>query len=179
MDAAATPLFSEDECAEIVRTCKETEWEERRVLAQKQVGYAGAASGLVQPVPGGNSGWVATRIAEKVAQVNEEVFGFRILGLEEPVRVMCYRGGAHEDHVQDHVDIAPGHPLRKLTFSVLLSDPTSFEGGDLAFPMGPLARARIPGMLTVFPSFLMHRVTPVTAGRRYAVVGLALGPTFV
>jgi PKHD-type hydroxylase len=178
-DAAATPLFSADECVEIVDSCDDSAWEDRRVWAQERSGSGAALSGLMQPVPGGNSGWIAARIAEKVAQVNEEIFGFRILGLEDPVRVLCYRGDTHEDYVQDHVDVTPTHPLRKLTFSVLVSDPASFEGGELAFPIGPFADAHVAGMLTVFPSFLLHRITPVTSGRRYAVVGLVLGPTFI
>ena len=70
------------------------------------------------------------------------------------------------------------HPLRKLSFSLLLSDPDTFEGGDLAFPTGPFAAARAQGTLALFPSFLLHRITPVAAGDRHAVVGYVLGPTF-
>jgi PKHD-type hydroxylase len=61
--------------------------------------------------------------------------------------------------------------LCKLTFSVLLSDPGDFQGGDLRFAMGSFPEARRQGAISLFPAFVLHQVTPVTSGRRVAVVG--------
>ena len=72
-----------------------------------------------------------------------------------------------------------GNRIRKLSVVMMLSDPESFEGGvleikDLHEPIEKLGQ----GDIIVFPSYLEHRVTPVTAGVRYSAVGWCIGPTF-
>ncbi|WP_418064368.1 2OG-Fe(II) oxygenase [Pimelobacter simplex] len=70
---------------------------------------------------------------------------------------------------------------RKLSVTVNLSSPTSYEGGDLEFmnSTGQLLaqpQLREQGSVVVFPSTVGHQVTPVTAGVRYALVGWMVGP---
>jgi PKHD-type hydroxylase len=73
----------------------------------------------------------------------------------------------------------PG-PHRKLSVSVQLSDPTSYEGGDFEFTDVGQApnpvNIRTQGTAIVFPSITYHRVTPVTKGTRYSLVGWYEGP---
>jgi PKHD-type hydroxylase len=70
---------------------------------------------------------------------------------------------------------------RKLSMSIQLSDPSEYEGGDLEIaplylePPDPMT-LRQQGNVIVFPSFLMHRVTPVTKGTRYSLVAWMEGP---
>lgn len=76
--------------------------------------------------------------------------------------------------------------IRKLSVTVTLSDPSEYEGGELEFDL----RDRDPreprnihtctqilpkGSLVVFPSFVWHRVRPVTRGRRLSLVIWNLG----
>jgi PKHD-type hydroxylase len=76
-----------------------------------------------------------------------------------------------------HTDFAGIRPLRKLSISIQLSAPEDYEGGDLELLYGhqpePMARAR--GAFIVFPSFMLHRVTPVTRGTRWSLVAWILG----
>jgi len=70
---------------------------------------------------------------------------------------------------------------RKLSMSIQLSDPAEYEGGDLEIQplhMGPPdpTTLRKQGNVIIFPSFLMHRVTPVTKGIRYSLVAWMEGP---
>jgi len=62
---------------------------------------------------------------------------------------------------------------RKLSCVVQLSDPNNYEGGDLQLTdcmFAPLAEdIKMQGSITYFPSFMRHRVTPVTKGRRYSL----------
>jgi|TARA_R100001086_G_scaffold220111_1_gene136975 PKHD-type hydroxylase len=70
--------------------------------------------------------------------------------------------------------------IRKLSAIVLLSDPKSYKGGDLEFQLfnrntGEVKiikcnEIRSKGSVVVFPSFLRHRVTPVTKGFRNSLV---------
>jgi PKHD-type hydroxylase len=68
---------------------------------------------------------------------------------------------------------------RKLTAILQLSDPASYEGGDLVLdyyrPPCPV-RLRERGTIFVFPSFVHHKVEPITRGTRYSLVMWAEGP---
>ncbi len=69
---------------------------------------------------------------------------------------------------------------RKLSMVIQLSDPSEYEGGDLELAKEPPTpeQLRPQGSVIVFPSFLQHRVTPVTAGLRYSLVTWYEGPLF-
>lgn len=80
----------------------------------------------------------------------------------------------------DYPDLGDGLE-RKLSLTVNLSDPDSYQGGDLEFlnGMGQLLtqpQLRERGSVVVFPSTIGHRVTPITAGVRFALVGWMVGP---
>jgi PKHD-type hydroxylase len=80
-----------------------------------------------------------------------------------------------------HMDSAPPQNgiQRKLSISILLSDPSDFEGGELQFKnMEDHKVLTKRGSIIVFPSFIEHRVTPVTKGVRYSAVTWASGPSF-
>ena len=86
-----------------------------------------------------------------------------------------------EGHYDWHIDAdAPVNDIqRKLSISILLSDPSEFEGGELQFK--GIENDKIltkQGSIVVFPSFIEHRVTPVTKGVRYSAVTWASGPAF-
>jgi|TARA_R100001463_G_scaffold45125_2_gene93300 PKHD-type hydroxylase len=76
---------------------------------------------------------------------------------------------------------------RKLSMTVSLSDPNTYEGGDLEFDFrntdeGCQPRIceeiRAKGSVVVFPSFVWHRVKPVTKGIRHSLVCWNLGYPF-
>ena len=86
--------------------------------------------------------------------------------------------GFHHDVFLD----APVMKHRKLSMSIQLSDSEDYEGGDFQFhssyaPQAPDPIAlRKKGTVLVFPSFFLHRVTPVTKGARKSLVAWADGP---
>jgi PKHD-type hydroxylase len=75
---------------------------------------------------------------------------------------------------------------RKLSCSLLLNNPNEYDGGDLQFSWldpdsndnepktvvdsGNAYNLRTKGTLIVFPSYLIHRVTPITRGIRKSLV---------
>jgi PKHD-type hydroxylase len=80
-----------------------------------------------------------------------------------------------------HLDCTPPQDglQRKLSCVMFLNDASEFEGGLLQFKVledKPIEAKR--GRIIVFPSFVEHQVTPVTAGTRYTAVTWAFGPTF-
>ena len=79
--------------------------------------------------------------------------------------------------------------IRKLSVTVSLSDPKDYKGGELEFdlrdqdpdkkPNIHICKQILPkGSLVVFPSFVWHRVKPVTSGTRYSLVIWNLGRPF-
>ena len=82
--------------------------------------------------------------------------------------------------------------IRKLSMTCQLTDGSEYKGGELEFDFRNydphmrdesqhLRRAKeiLPkGSIIVFPSFVWHRVKPVTAGTRYSLVVWHLGKPF-
>jgi PKHD-type hydroxylase len=76
--------------------------------------------------------------------------------------------------------------IRKLSVTCSLSNPKDYEGGELEFSIPnkePKEEEKIytckeilpKGSIVVFPSFVWHRVKPVTKGTRYSLVVWNLG----
>jgi PKHD-type hydroxylase len=76
--------------------------------------------------------------------------------------------------------------IRKLSMTVSLSDQKEYSGGNLEFDFRQYSKIKShvckeinsKGSLVVFPSFVWHRVTPVTRGTRYSLVSWYLGDPF-
>jgi predicted 2-oxoglutarate/Fe(II)-dependent dioxygenase YbiX len=71
--------------------------------------------------------------------------------------------------------------VRKLSFSLLLSDPDTYEGGNLQL-MAEDGKSYIAprqrGTIILFDSRTQHRVQKVTSGVRKSLVGWTVGPRF-
>ena len=66
---------------------------------------------------------------------------------------------------------------RKLSVTVQLSGADEYEGGDFEFDeVKTNADFRSKGTVLVFPSYLRHRIHPVTSGTRRALVAWFFGP---
>ena len=72
----------------------------------------------------------------------------------------------------------PNNAVRKLSFTMQLSDPADYNGGELRIKHGsePDIARKNRGAITFFPSYVMHEVTPVTRGTRKSIVGWVTGP---
>jgi len=69
--------------------------------------------------------------------------------------------------------------IRKLSFSLLLSDSDEYEGGNFQMMNGVKQSYFVPrkkGILSVFDSRTPHRVQKVTKGTRKSIVGWCVGP---
>ena len=71
------------------------------------------------------------------------------------------------------------HPIRKISMTCLLSDPSEFTGGDLAFDNAGKNKIQLEqGQAMFFASFMRHRVEPVKKGIRRSLVMWFGGPPF-
>ena len=87
-----------------------------------------------------------------------------------------------EQHYNWHVDTFPlsGMPYdRKVTVVCLLNDPSEFTGGEFQIRLySEYTAPLVKGSVIAFPSFLEHRVVPVTSGVRKSATMWLRGPRF-
>ncbi len=88
---------------------------------------------------------------------------------QEFLRIGCYDAG-DGGVFRPHRDTNPPHQRRLFALTINLNT-GEYDGGALRFPeYSPDLYAPPPGGAVVFPCSLIHEVTPITRGRRYAVV---------
>jgi PKHD-type hydroxylase len=121
--------------------------------------------------------WLFSKLRDVVHTANT-YYGYDLFGMLEGVQITTYH--APNSHYDWHVDIGANVPTRKLSLCMQLSDPSEYEGGELQVWRGgdPLIEEKKKGRITVFPSWTMHRVTPVTSGVRHSLVCWVTGTPF-
>lgn len=135
--------------------------------------------------------WLPSMLQWYVGQINSRYFGYELVGYDnETVQLTKYDvGGYYDWHIDEErnpielMQNNSGEFPRKLSFTLQLSSPDEYEGGDLEFlnPMNTEEKTVInkkQGLLTVFNSRVPHRVTEVTEGTRYSLVGWLKGGRF-
>lgn len=118
-------------------------------------------------------------VARVVATLNQ---GYRLelTGFATGCQIARYAEDV-QGHYDWHIDLGVGATSRrKLSASIQLTPGDAYEGGDLEFHLSGLDRAKMrqQGTLIAFPSFLEHRVTPVTRGERWSLVVWVDGPPY-
>jgi len=111
--------------------------------------------------------WLYERVAFESKECNP--WGFDLAGFHEPFQLTFYK---QDSHYGWHQDIGNGQlSVRKLSAVVQLSDPSTYQGGHLEFFGSNLNDSlRKQGLITFFPSYQWHRVTPVLEGFRFSLV---------
>ena len=143
--------------------------------------------------------WIYKEIQPYVHQANENAGWNFQWDWSEPFQFTEYKKGQFYDwHTDSSVGPYnnPNEPhrngkIRKLSVITTLTDPDEFEGGELEFDFKnndpqfedpqPTVCSEIKarGSVVVFPSFMWHRVKPVTKGLRHSLVSWNLGNPFV
>lgn len=123
------------------------------------------------------------KIMTAVVEVNSRFFRFDLAGFFEPAQLTMYSADRQEFYTW-HIDgslkdmnVVP----RKLSMTLLLNDPSEFEGGQFQIKTesdNPITVEQKKGRAWFFPSYHLHRVTPVTRGVRKSLVLWVGGPEF-
>lgn len=172
--------FSRADCDRLLSAVRQAPANDARLVGRETNHNLRRASLVwVDDLP--DAGWVMDRIVRLVAEANREAFRFDLDEFAESAQVATY-GADREGHFDWHADIGDG-PLaakRKLTMVIQLSPPEDYDGGQLEIrPSAHVATANPEtGAATIFPSFLLHRVSPVTRGTRHSLTIWAHGPAF-
>jgi PKHD-type hydroxylase len=125
-----------------------------------------------------NLDWAFRRITDIVTNLNERFFKFDLFGILEGFQFTNYTapGGKYGRHVDSNFNI----PVRKLSISIQLTDPTDYEGGELYLydDEEGTVMDKTQGTLIMFPSYTLHEVMPVTKGERNSLVSWITGKPF-
>jgi len=112
----------------------------------------------------------------------------------EPIQFTRYKKDQHYDWHNDFIgsqnlgNLKSHGKIRKLSLVASLSDPKDYEGGDFQFQfrnsIDPTEEKTVPqitpkGSIVVFPSYIWHKVKPVTKGTRYSLVMWVRGWPYV
>ena len=158
------------------------------------------------------SNWLAGFVWYYITKANRENFRYDIEGLDSnEIQYTEYKKGEYYDwHVDDDINrcmindklltsdvnqgenlaILNGEYIRKLSFSIQLSDPEDYEGGELEFKANNYGSERRgdftlddtfftptkKGTIIIFDSRVRHRVCEVKSGVRKSLVGWVVGP---
>tara|TARA_B100000424_G_scaffold263592_1_gene251043 strand:+ start:705 stop:1301 length:597 start_codon:yes stop_codon:yes gene_type:complete len=120
--------------------------------------------------------WLYEKLANYAVEANN-IWNFDLVTMPEQIQYTEYLA-SNDGKYEWHQDIGPGMgSLRKVSITVQLSEPNEYEGGDLELYLGGSFEKpniekspRKAGCVFIFPSYLMHRVAPVTKGTRKSFV---------
>lgn len=124
--------------------------------------------------------WLYDRIGTLIKNGNDNMWNFDITHMNEEIQYAEYHA-ENAGHYDWHVDIGGASTsMRKISISIQLSDPEEYEGGELQFffKRNTVTAPKTKGTAILFPSFMLHRVTPITKGTRKSLVLWVSGPPF-
>ena len=122
--------------------------------------------------------WIFNKICTAVGKVNSEYYKFDLLGITHSLQLLHYKA-TENGHYDWHIDSGPGSSsTRKISLSIPLTERDAYEGGNLEInDQGEEIKAiDEQGSITFFPSYALHRVSPVTKGERWVIVAWVHGP---
>jgi PKHD-type hydroxylase len=156
---------------------------------QMNPGRVGKDLGVLNPVRNSQVYWIPKmyqwkglfeKLMGMIEQCNREYFKFDITSMTENLQYTEY-SSEYQGYYDYHLDIGSGfESSRKLSISVQLSDEADYEGGELEFLIGCDKKhaSKKQGTVIIFPSYLLHKVNPVTKGKRCSLVTWVAGPPF-
>jgi len=125
------------------------------------------------------SSWLYKKITDFAIDANSKMWNFDIWGFQDPLQYTTY-DAKKEGHYDWHADCGPHMSNRKLSIVLQLTDPSEYTGGDLELNLGdninPVQKGK--GIIAFFPSFILHRVSPLTSGYRRSLVTWLCGANF-
>jgi hypothetical protein len=179
-------VFASNECAQITAQANAANWTTKLPGGPGNEPIFPDAKALKmierQRLPLGKNAYPLDQINFGASQVNSDAWRFELTGFpadDMPWLARQKKGNYSEEDWQ--VDIGAGcTSSRKLSFILQLSDPSSYDGGDVILHNmnTDAAGFRKQGTLIVFPSYWLHRTSPVTRGTRHFISGWIHGHSF-
>ena len=168
-----SPLFTPDQCRQIIECGR------RQPPQKAQVGMGKPGGGTDTSKRVTTISWIPFKemshmyedLHKFIQKANENHFGFGDIKITEQAQFTEYpEGGFYDWHMDCDINMAHEPPVRKISMTLLLNDPSEFEGGHLELG-GPGKFGELKqGHAICFASFINHRVQPVKRGLRQSLV---------
>ena len=173
MVTTTEPMFSPEQCQDIINAGHA----EKPQTAQVGINRPGGGvdkkkrTTTISWIPFKKLPQMYKKVEHQLSLVNLNHFGFENVQITEPAQFTEYpKGGFYDWHMD--LDVLGLHepPVRKISMTCLLSNPSEFTGGDLEFTEKNKINNLKQGQAIFFASFLRHRVSPVKKGTRRSLV---------
>lgn len=130
--------------------------------------------------------WIFEKLNYIIELNNSQFWNFDLNGYEsfQYSEYEASEGGKYDFHADidySNREGATDLQTRKLSLSVILNEQgVDYEGGDFQILIGPkpITCDQAKGTVLLFPSWVLHRVAPVTKGVRKSIVVWVTGPKF-
>jgi len=169
-----TPLFTPDQCRQIIETGRAQKPQTAQVgMGSKQGGGTDTKKRVttISWIPFNAMVPMYQELNRFIQQANLNHFGFDDVRITEQAQFTEYpEGGFYDWHMDCDVVMKHEPPVRKISMTLLLNDPSEFEGGDLELTAPGKYAPLKQGHAICFASFLNHRVNKVTRGVRQSLV---------
>ena len=179
-------IFSDQEVDKIVEYCNAQERIEGQVSEKGLVDDHTRKSKVSFIRRKDDSYWIFDKINNAIDAVNDQFYNFDLNGYSA-IQYSEYHGdegGKYDFHMDTFLGKeGKNFEMRKLSLVMMLNTPgVDFQGGEFQINKGQEKKAEniemIKGRMIFFPSFLIHRVAPVTQGIRRSLVIWVTGPKF-
>jgi len=177
------PIFTPSQCQDIINRGRQQKTEEAKVGHQEKPGGSYDTKMRITTIS-----WIPFKkmpdmyqiIERSMKRVNGNHFGYEGMEITEQAQFTEYpKGGFYDWHVDADLNCQFEPPVRKISMTVLLSNQSEFEGGDLEFMSEGLKPPQlIQGQAIFFCSLIRHRVAKVKKGIRRSLVMWFGGPPF-
>ena len=173
MATTIQPIFTPQQCEMVIQAGHKQKPETAQVGMNKPGGGVDTKkrTTTISWIPFKEMPEMYSQVEATMQSTNLNHFGFENMKITEPAQFTEYpKGGFYDWHMDLDVNGTFEPPVRKISMTILLSDPSTFKGGELEF----MEKNKIPdlkqGQAIFFASFIRHRVAPVKKGIRRSLV---------
>jgi len=178
------PIFTPQQCQDIINMGHQQKAEEAKVGHTKGSGEGKYDTKkritTISWIPFSKMPQMYKIIEQSMLQANRNHFGYEGMKITEMAQFTEYpKGGFYDWHMDADVNCHYEPPIRKISMTILLSNQSEFEGGDLEFMAeGNKLPQLLQGQAVYFCSLIRHRVAKVKRGIRRSLVMWFGGPPF-
>lgn len=129
--------------------------------------------------------WFFNKFLSVLNEANKEFFGLNLLGFDHLLYMVNDSNKSehsyHMDYSLQNSNTDYSHLSVKLSCNLFLSTESEYDGGEFEIIINENHKVKIEqlkGRMVFFPSFMMHKMYPITRGIRKSILIHGLGPSW-